>query len=366
MNTVAVNVKKEDDQMVIYPMMKTFLIGLAGAGIFIMVGAPMPWLLGPLFAVLFMQLFTPLQLKWHPRFRNSGLVIAGYVIGFAFTVEALQGMKEYFLAMVVINLAFFILFLFISSLMASQTKVDRATAMTCCVPGGLSQIVTFTEEQKTIDLTAVTFYHVLRVLLIVAIVPFIVADGGSSHVEKLGQGNYSLSLLMLLALCYGAGMIAQKINVPTAFLLGPVFFIMLLNLTGVVVPVMPSSFLHIAQLFIGIYIGLLLQKKDLKLTKRMVFYSFFSSSVLIAFAFIVSLVLQKLYGLSFSTSFLSVVPGGLDQMGIIAASVDADVTVVTAFQLFRILVVSTLIVPFVKIIAKRGEQQENLYAKNTK
>ena len=352
------NSKEEDDSMTNYPMAKSFVIGLAGAGLFVVAGAPMPWLLGPLFAVLLMQLFTPVALKWHPRFRNSGLVVAGYVIGYAFTLEALQGMKQYFLAMVVINIAFFLLFLLISSLMASRTKVDQATAMTCCVPGGLSQIITFAEEQKTIDLTAVTFYHVLRVLLIVAVVPFIVVSSGSSHVEEVGQGDYSWQLVGVLVLCYGAGMLAHKLKVPTAFLLGPVFLIMVFNLTGATVPIMPGSFLHIAQLFIGIYIGLLLKKEDLKLTKRMIFYSFFSSAVLIAFAYGISFILQERYGLSFSTSFLSVVPGGLDQMGIIAASVHADVTVVTAFQLFRILFLSILIVPFVKIVAGRSEQRK--------
>lgn len=343
--------------MTLHPMIKAFVIGLIGAGLFIVAGAPMPWLLGPLFAVLLLQLFTPITLKWHPRFRNVGLIIAGYVIGFAFTLQALQGMKEYFLSMLVINCVFFILFLLISKLMTVWTKVDQATAMTCCVPGGLSQIVTFTEEQKNIDLTAVTFYHVLRVLMIVAIVPFIVAGGEPSHVEKVGQGDYSAPLLGLLILCYGAGIVAQKIRVPTAFLLGPVFLIMLFNLMGISVPIMPKLFLHMAQLFIGIYIGLLLKKEDLKLTKRMIAYSFFSGAVLIACAYGISFALQQLYGLSFSTSFLSVVPGGLDQMGIIAASVHADVTVVTAFQLFRILFVSVLIVPFVKIVAKRAERK---------
>ncbi len=339
-------------------MIKAFLFGLVGAGLFILVGAPMPWLLGPLFAVLILQLFTPIALKWTPRFRNIGLVIAGYVIGLAFTLQALQGMKDYFLAMVFINIAFFLLFLFISNQMVKWTKVDRATAMTSCVPGGLSQIVTFAEEQKNIELTAVTFYHVLRVLLIVAIVPFIVADQGSVHVEKIGLGNTSVSLIVLLILCYVAGILAQKIKIPTAFLLGPVFLIMGCNLAGIPLPIMPETFLHMAQVFIGIYIGLLLKKEDLKLTKQMIAYSFFSGGILIAFAYGISFILQQFYDLSFSTSFLSVVPGGLDQMGIIAASVHADVTVVTAFQLFRILFVSMFIVPFVKIIAKRNESTQ--------
>lgn len=336
-----------------YPMVTAFLIGLAGAGVFNWVGAPMPWLLGPLFAVLVVQLFTPIPLKWHSGFRNIGLVAAGYVIGIAFTLEALQGMKQYFAAMVLINIAFFLLFLMISSLMARRTKADKGTAMTCCVPGGLSQIIAFAEEQKNIDLAAVTFYHVLRVLLIVAIVPFIVAGGSSIHSEKVVEGHFSIYLLILLAVCYLAGVLSQKMKVPTAFLLGPVFFIMVLNLAGIEVPLLPVSFLHLAQIMIGIYIGLLLKKENIKLSNKLILYAFVSSAILIAAAFGISYLLKDFYGLSFATSFLSVVPGGLDQMGIIAASVHADVTVVTAFQLFRILFLSVFIVPFVKMMGNR-------------
>ncbi|QKX52709.1 AbrB family transcriptional regulator [Planococcus glaciei] len=337
-------------------MGKAFIVGLAGALLFEFIGAPMPWLLGSLFAVLLVQLFTPVSLKWDASFRNTGLVIAGYVIGIAFTLDALNGMKQYFLPMLAINIVFFGLFLMISSLMANRTNVDKATAMTCCVPGGMSQIITFAEEQKTVDLTAVTFYHVFRVLLIVAAVPFIVASGGTAQPGTAAEGEYSIYLFVLLAFCCVAGMVFKKINVPTAFLLGPIFLIMALNIAEVDVPLMPSSLLHIAQLLIGIYIGLLLKKEDIKLTPKLIFYSVFSSAVLIAFAYGLSFILQDMYDLSFSTSFLSVVPGGLDQMGIIAASVHADVTVVTAFQLFRIIFLSVFIVPFVKVVAGREKK----------
>lgn len=85
------NFQKEDDDMWNHPMAKAFAVGLAGAGLFVAAGAPMPWLLGPLFAVLLVQLFTPVSLKWHSGFRNSGLVVAGYVIGYAFTLERCRG-----------------------------------------------------------------------------------------------------------------------------------------------------------------------------------------------------------------------------------------------------------------------------------
>ena len=54
--------------------------------------------------------------------------------------------------------------------------------------------------------------------------------------------------------------------------------------------------------------------------------------------------------MDFKKAFLSIIPGGLDPMGLIAASVKANVTIVTAFQLFRVLIVSIFIVPGLKYL----------------
>jgi uncharacterized protein len=60
--------------------------------------------------------------------------------------------------------------------------------------------------------------------------------------------------------------------------------------------------------------------------------------------------MMQFYPVDFKTSFLSIVPGGLDQMGIISASVHADSTIVTAFQLFRVLIISIAIIPSIKYL----------------
>ncbi|RYG72527.1 hypothetical protein EU245_10000 [Lentibacillus lipolyticus] len=55
--------------------------------------------------------------------------------------------------------------------------------------------------------------------------------------------------------------------------------------------------------------------------------------------------LAVLYNLTYSTAFLSTAPGGMVEMGLTAAAVGGDVSVVTSYQLFRLLVIM-LFVPF--------------------
>lgn len=329
----------------------TLCIGLLGALIFQLLHIPMPWLLGAIAAVLCVQLFTKMNLQWHKYFRNIGLIVAGYSIGFAFTKEALQDIQQFLSSIIVLNLIFIVLFFAISYLVATRTELDYSTALTCCVPGGMTQIVAFAEEQGNMNMAVITFYQVLRVLLIVGFVPLIITGTGENIVAV--DGTFSWRLLALLVICTLAGWLAEKVRIPTGYMLGPVFLLMGLNIAGVEVPKMPLSYLHIAQLLIGIYIGLLLKKEDLHLSKKHVFYAFLSAGLFIGSAYVLSFVMKHLYDLDFRTGFLSIVPGGLDQMGIIAASVHANVTVVTAFQLFRVLIVSIFLVPFVKVFVKK-------------
>ena len=75
------------------------------------------------------------------------------------------------------------------------------------------------------------------------------------------NGAYTGSLIALLAACGVAGWLAQKAKIPTGYMLGPVFLLMGIHIAGIDVPKLPLSLLHIAQLMLGIYIGLLLKKK---------------------------------------------------------------------------------------------------------
>lgn len=98
----------------LFLFLRTFAIGLLGAVIFSLIGLPIPWLLGSMLMTLLFQLKSPWKMVWNPIFRNIGLVFAGYTIGFAFTLDALQEMVRYFPMMFLINIIFFLFYLLVS------------------------------------------------------------------------------------------------------------------------------------------------------------------------------------------------------------------------------------------------------------
>ncbi|NRG45353.1 AbrB family transcriptional regulator, partial [Bacillus sp. CRN 9] len=53
-----------------------------------------------------------------------------------------------------------------------------------------------------------------------------------------------------------------------------------------------------------------------------------------------------------ATSFLSLSPGGMDQMAIIAHEVGADLSVITGYQLFRLFFIFFAVPPLLKWVFK--------------
>ena len=330
----------------------TLTVALLGAFLFDFLHIPMPWLLGPLFFILFARLVTPLPIQWPKHMKDIGLVLAGYSIGVAFQLDAFANMGRFFPLMIGSNVFYIILFVVMSRWIARRTKVDQLAALTSTVPGGMSQIVAYAAEKGSQHMTMITFYQVLRVLCILSIVPLIVTS--QSTTPPINTATYTPTLFMLLLASYGAGYLAQRVHIPTGYMLGPVILIIAVQLLPITiaVPHLPASALHIAQLFIGMFIGMLLKREDLHLSKKVIFYAFVSAGIYIASAYGLAILVADWYDIQFKTAFLSIMPGGLDQMSLIAASVHADVTLVTAFQLFRVLVVVLIVVPGLKYFTK--------------
>lgn len=335
------------------PIVLVFFIALIGAFLFSWLSLPIPWMLGPLFAVLISQFFVKVDLHWPPLFRNVGLIVVGVAIGQAFNLALFEGMGLLLVLMIGVNLVLMLFCVGLAWGMQRFTGLSFKTALTASVPGGLSQLVVFAEEEEDIDLAVVTFSHVVRVVAVVMLIPFLV----SGHIVTGGEipaAGAIWPLFLLLIAAAGSVWIGKRLRLPVAYFLSPILFVMLLQMVGVQIQAMPTSFLHAAQLLIGAYIGLLLKPPMLRLPVRVLVAGVASSLAMIAMTYLSSVVIAYFLDLSFATSFLSTAPGGLDQMGLLAAAVGADISTVTVFQLFRILFIFLCVLPLLKYVTKKG------------
>jgi membrane AbrB-like protein len=339
-----------------------------GGLIFSLLHWPIPWLLGPMTAVLIVSQFGITKLNWPIAIRNMGLIIVGYSIGITFTKDTLVTMFSKLPSMAFMTIFLLMVCAGMAYIISLITSINFPTALTSSIPGGLSQIITFAEETKGIDITTVTFFQVTRLIVIIFFVPILIfsplfSKVGSKVSPDVITNNVVQSFfpqIFLFALfSVLMAFIGKKIKLPTAFLLGPILGIAILNIAGVSGPPLPSVVLDISQFMIGGYIGLLLKPEKLKQKGRVIPVALISGIILVSVSLGLSFLLVLQYHFSFTTSFLSLAPGGADQMGIIGHELEADISMITGYQLFRILFIFFAVPPLLRWILGNSLKKRN-------
>jgi membrane AbrB-like protein len=336
----------------------TIGIGLIGTVIFVFTHMPIPWLLGPMTAVLIGSRFAKIELYWSSYIRDTGLTLVGYSIGLSFTKDALIQIIHQLPSMLFMTVILVSFCACIALLVSKLSGIDYATILTGSIPGGLSQIITLAEEIKDIDVTVVTFLQVARLIMIIFFVPLLIfspmfgvgkpVSSSDVHTAAAQWGTLFPNIILFAAMSLLCIILGKKLKLPTPYLLGPIIATAVLNISGFHGPALPASILDISQFMIGGYIGLLLKPEKLHHKVKIISLAAISGFVMIMGSLGLSLLLMIMHNISSATSFLSVAPGGMDQMGIIAHEVHADLSVVTGYQLFRLFFIYFAIPPLLK------------------
>ncbi|MCD1159416.1 AbrB family transcriptional regulator [Peribacillus frigoritolerans] len=339
------------------------LTAFIGGGLFSLFRFPIPWLLGPMAALLIASRFKNVKLIWPVSMRNTGLIIVGYSIGISFTKSSLSDMISHLPSMLILTILIVLVCACSAFVMSKYSGIDYPTSLTSSIPGGLSQIVVFAEEMKGIDITTVTFFHVTRVIMVVFLVPLLIIsplfaanrtnDSSKIMDNVIPEWSDLFPLIFLFALiCFLAARVGKIFKLPAPYFLGPVIVTAAIGLLGLQGPPLPLSLLDISQFMVGGYIGLLLKPEQLDNKRKTLLLALMNGLILICATMFFSFLLTKYYDLSAITGFLSLAPGGMDQMGIIAQEVNADVSAVTSYQLFRMAFIYAAVPPLLKLVLK--------------
>ncbi|ARK29879.1 Putative ammonia monooxygenase [Halalkalibacter krulwichiae] len=329
-------------------MLGVLILSLIGGFIFSLLRIPIPWMLGPIIVVMLVQFFYKEPLKWPGYLIDFGVVTVGTVIGVQFNTDLFGFMGSILFYMVMVNSILIGGSIGIASLTSKWAKVPMKAAVLGTIPGGLSQIVIFAEEEKVKEIGVISYFQVIRLLLVVVFVPFIVA--GQVISKQPTDAKLSIGLLLLIVLAWGCSHLTQRLHLPVAFFITPIILLITLQLTTpITMPQVPAFVMNVAQLLIGAHIGLMLKPDMIKLPVRVLVGGILSAFALIVLTFASSFLMSFAMETTYATSFLSTAPGGLDQMVLLADAVHADASLVSMFQTFRLLFIFILVMPLMKL-----------------
>ena len=337
---------------------KTLILALAGGAIFQLLHIPLAWLLGPMTILLVWREVFKKKAEWHRGFRNAGLCVLGYMMGITFNAEVAGQIAVQLPSMAAATLLTVAFGLVAGWITVKRTGISMASGLLGSIPGGLSQMAVLCDEVEDADMTVVTFMQTIRVMAVVFIVPFLAFHGlssggveGAASTAAVASAAASVSWMSSNTIWFVLAVavmlvLGPKLHLPTPYMLGPMLGAALLSVAGLEAPALPHWSVLTAQVLVGAHMGVTTSLSSLDNWKKLLPYALFGAIGIVLFSLGTGYLLTLWHPMSLLTAFLGSAPGGMTEMGVTGAALGADLSIIVAYQMFRLLFI-LFIAPYI-------------------
>ena len=311
-------------------------------------GLPSSYLFGALLVGIAAALLMPDRHELPAGAFTAGQAIAGVVLGTFLDSSSLDAIEAAWLPLALVTTATLAISLAAGSLLARATPLDPATAALGMVAGGASGIIGVSGELGADD-RLVAFMQYLRVLLIVALTPVLVAiafpgggsgPGAAAEPPVLGDARGWLITLAAAGAGAAAGL---RSRLPGGALLGPMAIAAVLTLA---VPGgefdVPPLLRETGFALIGLQVGLRFTAATIRELGRLLVPVMIGVLGVMAACALLALVLDVTTSVSLRDAYLATTPGGVYAVVAVALGSDANAAFILAAQGLRLVVMIAL------------------------
>jgi len=313
--------------------------GTLGGAALSRTGLPLAWLLGAMAASIGCAL-AGVRLHVPDALRSGMLAVLGILVGATFTPDVLGRIAQW-PAMLVLLALFVALATALGTVFFRKAGgYDWKTAYFAALPGGVAE-TTMTAEATGADVRAVSVAHTLRLAGVVFLVPLYFrltagfVAGTSGAPARITHAIGPLEALVLIASGIIGVPLARLARLPAAPLLGPLIASAALHLGGLSHVRPPVALVNAAQVVLGAAIGVRFAGTRISEMGRMLMVSSAWIVVVLALAVATSLLAAPYVTLDHNGILLSLTPGGLAEMSIIALALGIDTAFVSTLQIAR-------------------------------
>ena len=341
---------------------KTLLIGLLGGITFNVLLLPLPWMLGPAFFVAIFAL-SGVYVNISRKIRTPFVGITGVWLGGYFQPSILNDLNIW-----LVSLFFLILYIpfshFISySILIKIRRLPQTEAFFIGSPGGLLEM-TLGAEECGANSKKVSLVHMSRIFLTVMLVPnlLLLIFPGAFLREPIWpdtQGDI-LHIFAFIILMPLGNFIGNKINLPGYQFFGPLILSGIIHVSGLFDLNANISFLIISQLIIGSYFGCNMNGISWKEAGNYLIDAFIVVVCLIISFVPFVIILYLLTSLKTEAVILAFTPGGVNEMGLLAAFINIEPAYVLTHHLFRLCTVLCLLIFAKKYLYPKFKEMNRL------
>jgi membrane AbrB-like protein len=333
----------------------TLLLAWVAAALCVWLHTPIPWMLGPLLATALASLAGGGTASWAPL-RNGGQWVIGTALGLYFTpqVGTLVASLWWVIALGVVwalllgwGFGRWLQRVHALHLPGVSPASLRATTYFAGAIGGASEM-TLLAERAGARTDLVASAHSLRVLMVTICLPFGMLFWGVSGLDVSLSAVRDVAwpgLALLGALTLAGALLAQRLGRANPWFMGALVVTMVITLNGHVLSAIPPAVVNVAQLVIGVSLGVRFTPAFLHTAPRWLGSVALASLVMMGMCAVFGWGLARVIGQHPATMILGTSPGGIAEMAITAKVLQLGVPVVTAFQVCRLVAVLVLAEP---------------------
>ena len=356
-NNQAIPFNKENfKQIFSIPFVLVVAISIPSAVIADFFNIPLAWFLGPMLITSLASLMG-LNLKMPRLILSSILILLGLYIGNYIDKSLFTQMHQWVWTSLIMLVYIIFSVLIVSKYLEKFSKYEKKTSIFSAAPGALGPLMILAEDEKT-DLSQVATSHLIRLIIIITVFPFIVNsfyDVKGVEIAKEVIENQNLNHLLILII---SSIILiyffDKLKIPAALLSGTLFVSGFLQITEIASYQISPDVIDYCLLILGASVGCRFADKTFREIGRNALHSFVATFLLVVLGVIAALVAGLIIDKNFFTLLLSYCPGGIYEVAVIAIFFDLDPEFVSFHHIIRLLMILFIVPIMLKIISKKA------------
>ena len=316
---------------------------------------PLAWFLGPMLITSLASLIG-LKIQMPRLVLSSILILLGLYIGNYIDKSLFSQIHQWAWTSLIMLVYIIVSVLIVSKYLQIFSKYEKKTSIFSAAPGALGPLMILAEDEK-LDLSQVATSHLIRLIIIITVFPFIVNSfydtPGIEAAEEILQKQNIYNLIILIFSSLFLIFIFDKLRIPAALLSGTLVASGFLQITEIASYQLTPNIIDYCLLILGASVGCRFADKSFGEIGRNALHSFVATFLLVMLgliaAFIASLIIDK----NFFTLLLSYCPGGIYEVAVIAIFFNLDPEFVSFHHIIRLLMILFIVPILLKIIAKK-------------
>jgi len=316
---------------------------------------PLAWFLGPMLATSIASLFG-FSIKMPRLILSSILILLGLYIGNYIDRSLLTQMHQWIWTSLIMLIYIILSVLIVSKYLQKFSKYGQKTSIFSAAPGALGPLMILAEDEKT-DLSQVATSHLIRLIIIITIFPFIVNSfyniEGAEVAQKVIENQNLNHLLILILVSIIVIYFFDKFKVPAALLSGTLLASGFLQVTEIATYKISPDIIDYCLLILGASVGCRFANKTFGEIGRNALHSFIATFLLVILGLIAAFVASFIIDKNFFTLLLSYCPGGIYEVAVIAIFFNLDPEFVSFHHIIRLLMILFIVPIILRIISKK-------------